>query len=278
MHDIRCMATNAFIHSGHFYSAPSSPLLLRGAQMHAKQWSVTTYHVWNDKCFVRQLKVTKDVVARQRLHFIQIFCEDLRRRRRWRTSSATAAAVSTMSLKGALKEIEENERRSWMRKKRFPSYCKSFFCVFFDDPLRIFKDQVEMFWSCEQKESNDGWIRSQDRNRHSTLLLLLLLLLHRSQQERRWWQNKGRGAQQQIDPMTLFRDYEDTVKYGNEIRRKENTAVCGTRWRLGWVDSFQPEGHGFDSRSSHPVGTLGKSFTYSCLCASAWNSDTVSVL
>src|SRR6218665_3963408 len=34
-----------------------------------------------------------------------------------------------------------------------------------------------------------------------------------------------------------------------------------------WL-SFQPEGRGFDSRSSRHVGTLGKSFTYSCLCAS----------
>ena len=32
---------------------------------------------------------------------------------------------------------------------------------------------------------------------------------------------------------------------------------------------FQPEGCGFDSRSCHHVGTLGKSFTYSCLCALA---------
>jgi len=52
----------------------------------------------------------------------------------------------------------------------------------------------------------------------------------------------------------------------------------GTWWRLGWVDNFQPEGRGFDSCSSRHVGTLGKSFTYSCLCASAWNADTVSVL
>ena len=31
----------------------------------------------------------------------------------------------------------------------------------------------------------------------------------------------------------------------------------------------QPKGRGFDSRSSRHVGTLGKSFTYSCLCAMA---------
>ena len=53
---------------------------------------------------------------------------------------------------------------------------------------------------------------------------------------------------------------------------------CGTWWRLGWDDDLQPEGRGFDYRSSRHVGTLGKSFTRSCLCASAWNSDTVSVL
>src|SRR6218665_1629467 len=33
-------------------------------------------------------------------------------------------------------------------------------------------------------------------------------------------------------------------------------------------DDFHPEGRGFDSRSSRHVGTLGKSFTCSCLCAS----------
>ena len=31
------------------------------------------------------------------------------------------------------------------------------------------------------------------------------------------------------------------------------------------VDSFQPEGRGFDSRSSRHVGTLGKSLIHSCL-------------
>src|SRR6218665_2983422 len=40
-------------------------------------------------------------------------------------------------------------------------------------------------------------------------------------------------------------------------------------WNVGGalVESmpFRPEGHGFDSRSSRHVGTLGKSFTHSCL-------------
>ena len=36
-------------------------------------------------------------------------------------------------------------------------------------------------------------------------------------------------------------------------------------WRIGRVDAFRPKGHGFDSSSSRHVGTLGKSFTHSCL-------------
>ena len=41
----------------------------------------------------------------------------------------------------------------------------------------------------------------------------------------------------------------------------------GTWWRIGWVHDFQLEGRGFNSRSSRHVRTLGKSFTYNCLCA-----------
>ena len=36
-------------------------------------------------------------------------------------------------------------------------------------------------------------------------------------------------------------------------------------WRIGRVDAFHPKGHGFDSRSSSHIGTLGKSFTQNCL-------------
>src|SRR6218665_1689166 len=39
----------------------------------------------------------------------------------------------------------------------------------------------------------------------------------------------------------------------------------GRVWRTGRVDAFRPKGHGFDSRFSHHVVTLGKSFTHSCL-------------
>ena len=36
-------------------------------------------------------------------------------------------------------------------------------------------------------------------------------------------------------------------------------------WRFGRVNAFPPKGRGFESRSSRHVGTLGKSFTHSCL-------------
>jgi len=51
---------------------------------------------------------------------------------------------------------------------------------------------------------------------------------------------------------------------------------CGTWWRIGWVDDFQPMT--FNSRSSHHVGTLGKSLTHSCLWCFGVKSGTVSVL
>ena len=39
----------------------------------------------------------------------------------------------------------------------------------------------------------------------------------------------------------------------------------GAWLRIGRVDAFRPEGRGFESRCSRDVGTLGKSFTYSCM-------------
>src|SRR6218665_880587 len=39
----------------------------------------------------------------------------------------------------------------------------------------------------------------------------------------------------------------------------------GTWCRIGWVDSFQPKGGGFESRPSRHLGTLGKFLTQSCL-------------
>ena len=46
---------------------------------------------------------------------------------------------------------------------------------------------------------------------------------------------------------------------------EEDGDDCGTWWRIGWVDCFQPEGRGFDFRSSRHVGTLGKSLIHSSL-------------
>jgi len=42
--------------------------------------------------------------------------------------------------------------------------------------------------------------------------------------------------------------------------------ICWGAWRLiCWFDAFCSKGRGFESRSSRLVGTLGKSFTRSCL-------------
>jgi len=46
---------------------------------------------------------------------------------------------------------------------------------------------------------------------------------------------------------------------------RNHMGTRGTSWRISWVDSFQSEGCGFDSRSSRHVGTLFKSLTRSCL-------------
>jgi len=40
---------------------------------------------------------------------------------------------------------------------------------------------------------------------------------------------------------------------------------CGAWWRIDRDNASWPEGHGFESRSIRHVGTLGKSFTRSCL-------------
>ena len=41
--------------------------------------------------------------------------------------------------------------------------------------------------------------------------------------------------------------------------------MCVGHGLVGWVDAFRPKGRGFESRSSRHIGTLGKSFTRSCL-------------
>src|SRR6218665_1915270 len=43
------------------------------------------------------------------------------------------------------------------------------------------------------------------------------------------------------------------------------TYKCGTWWLIGRIDAFRPKRRELESRSSRHVGTLGKSFTHSCL-------------
>src|SRR6218665_252834 len=57
---------------------------------------------------------------------------------------------------------------------------------------------------------------------------------------------------------------------GKYIHWAMRVCVCSTLktwawWRIGRNDAFRPESRVLESRSSRHVGTLGKSFTYSCL-------------
>ena len=59
---------------------------------------------------------------------------------------------------------------------------------------------------------------------------------------------------------------------GRNINVKYNTIqhnTTGARWWRGMFGALQLEGCGFESTSSRRVGTVGKSFTRNCSCASA---------
>ena len=60
-----------------------------------------------------------------------------------------------------------------------------------------------------------------------------------------------------------------------DYRHHDNFGACR---RIGWFDTFQPEGRGFESRSIRHVGTLDKSFTRSCLWRLGIKPGRVSVL
>ena len=49
------------------------------------------------------------------------------------------------------------------------------------------------------------------------------------------------------------------------VKSKSLMSLWGRVWRIGRVDAFRPNGHGFDSRFSRQIRTFGKSFTHSCL-------------
>ena len=68
-----------------------------------------------------------------------------------------------------------------------------------------------------------------------------------------------------INVSLLDLNFKPTYLSSHSIAYRSSSSGCGTWWRIGWVDSFELEGRGFDSCSSHHVGTLGKSLTHSCL-------------
>src|SRR6218665_1929555 len=59
---------------------------------------------------------------------------------------------------------------------------------------------------------------------------------------------------------------QDGESQARELAHPQSTCIrCGTWWRIGRDDAFRPENRGFESRSYRHIGTLGTSFTYSCL-------------
>src|SRR6218665_352557 len=63
--------------------------------------------------------------------------------------------------------------------------------------------------------------------------------------------------------LTMTRLYQQTVALTTVLL--ESTLNCGAWWLIGRFGAFHLRGCRFESRSSHHVGTLGKSFTSSCL-------------
>ena len=67
-----------------------------------------------------------------------------------------------------------------------------------------------------------------------------------------------------------FTLFSSTRNWNLQINNnKLQLTVYGAWWRFGWVDTFQPDGRGFESCSSHHIEPLGKSLTCSCL----WRFD-----
>ena len=89
-----------------------------------------------------------------------------------------------------------------------------------------------------------------------------------------WTNKKHKNHQRYVNPNNKHMNTSDwatcqwftlNLETGFNKSWISQKCLCGTWWRLDWDDDFQPEGRGFDSRSSRHVGTLGKSLTYSCL-------------
>ena len=62
--------------------------------------------------------------------------------------------------------------------------------------------------------------------------------------------------------------HTNTPRYAHKHTHRhtrKHSSKRGAWWCIGRVDAFQPQGRGFESRSSCHVGTLGKFFIFSCL-------------
>ena len=91
----------------------------------------------------------------------------------------------------------------------------------------------------------------------------LIKLLNKQVQS--FWISKPQLALFKFSTTVWRQRYLCTTSHAPEDMYIVRRCICGTWWRIGRVEAFWPEGHGFESRSRHHVGTLGKSLTHSCL-------------
>ena len=66
------------------------------------------------------------------------------------------------------------------------------------------------------------------------------------------------------ETVTKMNFYESDSDRFNVDTKSTTLSTCGARWCRGMFGALQSEGCGFESTSSHRVGTLGKSFTRNC--------------
>src|SRR6218665_1578125 len=79
----------------------------------------------------------------------------------------------------------------------------------------------------------------------------------------------NRGERHRMNRSFVFFNDSITESYSKKsyviIQQCVYVFIVGHVWRISRVDTFRPKGRGYDSRSRRHVGTLGKSFTHSCL-------------
>ena len=81
----------------------------------------------------------------------------------------------------------------------------------------------------------------------------------------RWMRIIGDRLLRWMEKHRMNQIFRLLISTGQRLREHKLQLNYGARWRIGRSHAFRPKGRGFESRSSRHLGTLGKSFTRSCL-------------